>query len=50
MAAAAKGSLTPTRVYLVRHGQVAVGRGEELEGHHRRMARQRLPDGLDPGR
>jgi alpha-ribazole phosphatase len=34
MAAAAKGSLTPTRVYLVRHGQVADGHTDRYHGNN----------------
>ena len=34
MAAAAKGSLTPTRVYLVRHGQVADGHTHRYHGNN----------------
>jgi alpha-ribazole phosphatase len=34
MAAAAKGSLTPTRVYLVRHGQVADGHTDKYHGNN----------------
>jgi hypothetical protein len=29
-----KGSLTPTRLYLVRHGQVADGHTDRYHGHH----------------
>jgi alpha-ribazole phosphatase len=34
MAAAAKGSLTPTRLYLVRHGQVADGHTDRYHGNN----------------
>jgi broad specificity phosphatase PhoE len=34
MAAAAKGSLTPTRLYLVRHGQVADGHTHRYHGNN----------------
>jgi alpha-ribazole phosphatase len=34
MAAAAKGSLVPTRLYLVRHGQVADGHTDRYHGHN----------------
>jgi alpha-ribazole phosphatase len=34
MAAAAKGSLIPTRLYLVRHGQVADGHTDRYHGHN----------------
>ena len=34
IAAAAKGSLTPTRLYLVRHGQVADGHTDRYHRHH----------------
>ena len=34
MAAAAKGSLTPTRLYLVRHGQVADGHTHLYHGNN----------------
>jgi alpha-ribazole phosphatase len=34
MAAAAKGSLTPTRLYLVRHGQVAEGHTDRYHGNN----------------
>jgi alpha-ribazole phosphatase/probable phosphoglycerate mutase len=34
MASAAKGSLTPTRLYLVRHGQVADGHTDRYHGHN----------------
>ena len=34
MATAAKGSLTPTRVYLVRHGQVADGHTDQYHGNN----------------
>jgi alpha-ribazole phosphatase len=34
MAAIAKGSLTPTRLYLVRHGQVADGHTDRYHGHN----------------
>ena len=34
MATAAKGSLTPTRVYLVRHGQVADGHTDRYHGNN----------------
>ena len=30
----AKGSLTPTRLYLVRHGQVADGHTDRYHGHN----------------
>jgi broad specificity phosphatase PhoE len=30
----AKGSLTPTRLYLVRHGQVADGHTDRYHGNH----------------
>jgi hypothetical protein len=33
MAAAAKGSLTPTRLYPVRHGQVAMGHIDRYHDH-----------------
>ncbi len=34
MAAAAKGALVPTRLYLVRHGQVADGHTDRYHGHN----------------
>ena len=34
MAAAAKGSLIPTRLYLARHGQVADGHTDRYHGHN----------------